>query len=125
MTPGDVLGRADAARKFHDVASLVGSEDSEFRRVSIALSVLAGIAAGDAICGRILGECSRGPDHRQAVALLRTVQGASDAAAALSRLLDEKDRAHYGSEAFSEPAVTGALRSSTALLAYMEAVLAR
>jgi hypothetical protein len=107
------------------VARLVDDEEGEYRRVSVSLAVLAGIAAGDAICGHVLGECSRGQDHRQAVTLLRSVVGAEDAAAALGRLLDLKDAAHYGADATSVAAVTGALRASSAMLVRMDSILRR
>jgi hypothetical protein len=125
MTVADVRARAEGARKFDDVARLVDGEDGEYRKVSVALAVLAGIAAGDAICGHDLGECARGQDHRQAVTLLRTVRGTEDAGAALGRLLDLKDAAHYGPDVTSASAVTGALAASSTMLARMAAVLGR
>jgi hypothetical protein len=125
MTTGDVRARSEAARKFDEVARLVDGEGGEYRKVSVALAVLAGIAAGDATCGHVLGECSRGQDHRQAVALLRTVRGADDAAGALARLLDLKDAAHYGADSTSSAAVASALHAVATMLARMEAVLAR
>jgi hypothetical protein len=68
---------------------------------------LAAIAASDALCCRLLGERSRGQDHRDAVALLEQVrfgtgtdqaqaQRARDLARALATALDLKDDSHYG-----------------------------
>jgi hypothetical protein len=125
MSPADVRARADAAAKFDDVARLVDGEDGGYRKVTAALAVLAGIAAADAMSGSVLGHCSRGQDHRQAVDLLRSVRGASDAAAALGRLLDLKDSSHYGPDATSADAVTKALNASKTMLDRMHEVLAR
>ncbi len=77
MSKGDVQARANAARRFSEVAQLVADEDGDYAQVCAALAVLAGIAAGDAICGSELGHCSRGQDHRQAVTLLGRVRGAT------------------------------------------------
>lgn len=58
---------------------------------------LAGIAASDAVCCAKLKQRHRGPDHKDAVAMLATVrphgrQMSND----LARLLSRKDDAHYG-----------------------------
>ncbi|NMR20224.1 hypothetical protein [Cellulomonas fimi] len=123
MTTADVRARADAARKFNEVAHLADDEDGGYSQVVASLAVLAGIAAADAICGHVLGECSRGQDHRQAVAMVRQVKGADDVAAALGRLLDVKDGAHYGTTALTAKVVTVALRSSATTLERMEQIL--
>ena len=125
MTLGDVRSSAAAARKFDEVARLVHDEDGDYLRVSASLAVLAGIAAADAMCGHVLKECSRGQDHRQAAAMLRSVTGAAAAVPALERLLDAKDSAHYSPSAVSQTAVTSALRASALMVETMESVLKR
>ena len=98
----DDCGRAEAlqllerSRSLVDAASLVVG-DEEFRGVAAALSVLAGIAASDAVCCAVLARRHRGPDHRGAVELLSGVEPRGKAMAKdLQRLLDRKDNAHYG-----------------------------
>jgi hypothetical protein len=90
--------RRQQARAFLDVADLVLDEPSESAQphVAAALSVLAGIAASDAICGLRLGRYARGQDHAQAAQLLETVDLPDQSLpATLRRLMAAKDRAHY------------------------------
>ena len=97
------LRRAD---EFLAVADLVLGERLEtpveddtinLSGVSAALAVLAGIAASDAATCHRLGERSRGQDHKDAIALLKTVvPHGPELAKDLARLLDLKDSAHYG-----------------------------
>ncbi len=81
-----------------ETAELILDEGrEEFRTVAAGLAVLAGIAAADSICCRRLHKMHRGPEHHQAVDLLKEASpSASKTAAALSRLLDLKSEAHYG-----------------------------
>jgi hypothetical protein len=95
-----------------DVAKLIRGdadkpEDLNFNHVAAGNAVLAAIAASDALCCRLLGERSRGQDHRDAVALLEQVRfgtgtdevqarRARDLARALATALDLKDDSHYG-----------------------------
>jgi hypothetical protein len=102
---------------------MVGEEPDDYLQVTAALAVLAGIAAGDAICGHVMKVRSRGQDHRQAVSLLERVAGADDAAKALGRLLDMKDAAHYSSQQFTHEKVAAALHGSQVMLARMELIL--
>jgi hypothetical protein len=107
------------ARSFLDVADLVASEgdDVELSSVSASLTVLAGIAASDAACCRALGRRSRGPDHRAAADLLKTVSpGGAAAANALNRLLGLKDDAHYGLTSVSRARLRVALRQASDLV---------
>jgi len=91
--------RLRTARAYLEVAALVLDEcdRDEYLNVSAGLAVLAGIAASDTICCARLRVRHRGDDHRGAADLLRraTPDGA-ELAAALLRLLDLKDAAHYG-----------------------------
>ena len=104
--------RAAHARAYLEVAKLIRSdadkpEDLNFNHVAAGNAVLAAIAASDALCCRLLGERSRGQDHRDAVALLEQVrfgpgsdeaqaQRGRDLARALATPLDLKDDSHYG-----------------------------
>jgi len=77
MTRSDALARARHAHGFLTAAELVGefSEDvgdDAASNVVASLAVLAGIAAGDAICGVILRRRSSSSDHSEAVRLLST-----------------------------------------------------
>ncbi|WP_432492726.1 hypothetical protein [Kineococcus auxinigenes] len=56
MTAAEVQVRAEAARKFLEVARMVEDDTSDpaLPRVASALAVLAGIAASDAVCGHVL-----------------------------------------------------------------------
>lgn len=60
--------RLEYARRCHEAAELVGSDDTDSyaAKVAVSLYVLAGIAASDAICGVSVGERWRGEDHRGA-----------------------------------------------------------
>ncbi|GAA4628647.1 hypothetical protein [Cellulomonas oligotrophica] len=124
MTPGEVRVRAEAARKFLEVAQLVAEEEeTSYRSVSVSLAVLAGIAAGDAICGHALKQRSRGQDHHQAVDLLRQVRNAGPAVRALSYLLDIKDAAQYGTGALPADKTAHALRSAQTVVEQMNLLL--
>jgi hypothetical protein len=71
----DARTRAAHARASLEVAKLIRGdaakpEDLNFKHVAAGNAVLAAIGASDALCCRLLGERSRGLDHRDAVALL-------------------------------------------------------
>jgi hypothetical protein len=106
---------------------MVSSEDdsAEYRQVCASLSVLAGIAAGDAICGHVLNVRSRGESHRQAVDLLRTVRDAGPGVAALNKLVDIKDAAQYGTEPLSGDRARSAVRAASILVERMDAIVRR
>lgn len=124
MTPAEVRVRADAARKFLEVARLLEDEDdTSYRPVRASLAVLAGIAAGDAICGHVLKQRSRGQDHHQAVDLLRRVRGAETAARALSTLLDIKDAANYGTDGLPADRTAQTLRAAQRVVEQMDLLL--
>lgn len=95
----EARARLRAAQAYLDVAELVLNETQpdEFSTVSAGLSVLAGIAASDAICARRLGEIHCGPRHRDAASLLeRAVHDGAALSPKFLRLMDLKDEAHYG-----------------------------
>lgn len=98
MAPAEVRVRAEAARKFLEVARMVEGDTSDpaLPRVASALAVLAGIAASDAICGHVLTERPQGQDHQEAVRVLGSIRAAEDLATALRRLLSDKSTSQYG-----------------------------
>jgi hypothetical protein len=92
----DAKVRIHQAQVFLETAELVATVDDDLASpgVAAALAVLAGIAASDATCCVVLGERSRGQDHRQATSLLRRVEpDGKTLARDLARLLDIKDGA--------------------------------
>ncbi len=111
-TGEDARARCRQALAYLETAKLVTSDgslptDYDYNHVAAGVAVLAAIAASDALCCRLLGERSRGQDHRQAVDLLATVRfgdgtpaaqarRAGELGAALATVLDFKDEAHYG-----------------------------
>jgi hypothetical protein len=107
------------ARAFLEVADLVGAEHDNVATpgVAAALAVLAGIAASDAACCAVLGERSRGQDHRQAVDLLgQIVPGGKAMARDLDRLLSIKDDAHFGMLHIGAQRAKAALRQARSLV---------
>jgi hypothetical protein len=93
----------DRAREFLEVAELVVDEkdqDASFVYASSAasLAVLAGIAASDAACCKVLQERSRSENHRDAEQLLAQIDpGGKKAAGDLRELLNLKDKRSTGS----------------------------
>ena len=91
--------RARVAAAYAEVAGLVleEGEREEFLSVSAGLSVLAGIAASDAICAARLRQIHRGDDHRGATGLLESATpDGKKLSTTLAHLLDVKNAAHYG-----------------------------
>jgi hypothetical protein len=115
----DARARLRTAIAYLEVAGAVLDERdaSEYRNVAAGVSVLAGIAASDAICGIRLGKIHRSDDHRAAAELLRqaTPDGAK-LAAVLRRLLGLKDAAHYGVPVVSTRNATDARRWAAQLV---------
>lgn len=130
----DAQGRFRRAEAFFYVATLVLGEEVgidehddgiNLSGVSAALAVLAGIAAADAVCCHRLGEHSRGPGHKQAVALVRTVLPSGLVMAGdLVRLLDLKDNAHYGVLGLSQKEARSAVEQARRIVEAAKAVLA-
>lgn len=69
-TPAEARSRRLVAQKYLEVADLTAEEDGVAINVTVGLAVLAGIAAGDAICLRAIGERYAGTDHAAAADLL-------------------------------------------------------
>lgn len=119
-TPADAKVLVARATALLTAAELLleDREDPAAQSASAAVSVIAGIAASDALCALALGERSRGQDHRAAVGLLAAAVGADSALLPmLSRLLDVKDQAHYGTRFIRHEDAMRALRQATALTA--------
>jgi len=121
----DARKRLQDARKFLEIAEMVDDEPAVISAgVSASLAVLAGIAASDAACCAALGLRSRGDNHDEAVAVLRRIRGATDAANALQRLLRIKNDAQYGLGAISASKRDAALRRAGKLVDLAEHTLA-
>jgi hypothetical protein len=134
----DARTRAAHARAYLEVARLIRGEsdkpdDVNFNHVAAGNAVLAAIAASDALCCRLLGERSRGQDHRDAVGLLEQVRfgGGTDAAQArrardlakaLATALDLKDDSHYGTLMVGLPEIRRIIRAAEVLVAAAEEV---
>ena len=94
----EAAARLNTARAYLETAELVANERRQgFSNVTAGLSILAGIAASDAICCVRLGRYHRREDRRRATELLQTATpDGRDLAVRLERLLELKDTAHYG-----------------------------
>ncbi|MGF1662102.1 MAG: hypothetical protein ACFCVG_06475 [Kineosporiaceae bacterium] len=115
--PGDVgqaRSRRVIAQKYLEVAELIATEDGMSVNVCIALTVLAGMAAGDAICLSATGERYSGPDHAAAADLLARVD--SNAGKNLQRLVSFKAASHYGARLLDEDDRRAALRAAADLV---------
>jgi hypothetical protein len=120
-SPSECHERREQARAFLEVAKVVLTEDRREAHVAAALAVLAGIAAADAICGLSLRKWSRGPDHKQAVALLSDVAlRDSTLPSKLSRLLAAKDAAHYSPALIAVATARAMVRQADAMLTEAE-----
>lgn len=105
--------------------ALVESGD-EYAAVSAGNAVLAGIAAVDAICGHALRNCSRSPDHRDAIELVKSATSAGpEYGKSLGRLLDLKDAAHYGFTEFSRSDARKSVRLAESLVHGAESLFGR
>jgi hypothetical protein len=111
----EAAGRCRVAEKYLEAAELVSTEDGAAINVAVGLAVLAGIAAGDAVCIMSLGERYSGTDHAAAAELL----GRADTglAASLRDLVALKPRSHYGDGLLRSQDRTRALRAANALVA--------
>ena len=112
---GSAGARARVAAKYLEVAELVATEEQGATiNVCVGLCVLAGIAAGDAICLIATGERYSGPDHAAAAELLDRVH--AESGKRLRMLVRLKPISHYGDTLLSERDRTAALRAAAALV---------
>lgn len=112
---GQARSRARIADKYLEVAELVDAEDGAAVNVCVGLAVLAGIAAGDAICLAATGERYSGPDHQSAAELLSRVD--VGLGKHLRRLAAAKPASHYGERLLGADDRAAALRAAQALVA--------
>lgn len=131
-TATDARARLRQAEACLEVAQLVMTEtarpeDYDYNHVAAGLAVLAAIAASDALCCQLLGERSRGQNHREAIDLLGTVRfGTGDEKARAGRArtlagslgvaLDLKDVSHYGMTLLQSPQVKTLIRAAKRLV---------
>jgi len=107
--------RRQIAQKYLEVADVVAVEDGAAINVAVGLAVLAGIAAGDAICISATGERYSGSDHSAAAELLSRVD--AKLGKRLRQLIDLKPGSHYGDRLLSAQDRSIALRAAAALVA--------
>ena len=96
-TTGDraeARARRRIAEKYLEVADLVSLEGGATTNVCVGLAVLAGIAAGDAICLMADGQRYSGSNHNDAARLLERHH--ADSGRRLRKLLGLKPESHYG-----------------------------
>lgn len=107
-------GRRRIAQKYIEVAELIATEDGAAINVSVGLAVLAGIAAGDAICVAATGERYSGQDHAGAAELLGRVD--RYLGGRLRDLVDLKPASHYGERLLNVRDRTRAIGAARALV---------
>lgn len=116
--PGDQIAarsRRLVAEKYLEIAELIATEDGAAINVCVGNAVLAGIAAGDAICTAARGERYSGPDHAAAAAFLGQVD--RELGKRLRTLATLKASSHYGDRLLSTADRDQALRQAAALVA--------
>ena len=113
-TPAQARARRAISEKYLEAADLVANEDGAAINVCVGLAVLAGIAAGDAICIGAIGERYSGSDHAAAADLLARVDSALGKR--LRSLVGLKPSSHYGETLLSSSDRKSALRAATALV---------
>lgn len=92
-------------------------------RVAVSSFVLAGIAAGDVICGVSLGERASGSNHSDGVDLLKKVNDGATHRRHLQTLIGFKTKAQYAAATIGPPAILQAERAATALVQAAQAAL--
>lgn len=112
---GEARNHRDIAAKYLEVGELAATEEGPAaNNVVVGICVLAGIAAGDALCLTSTGERYAGQDHAEAATFLsRTDQERGKDLLTLVRL---KPLAHYGSGFVSDNDRTRALRAARTLV---------
>ncbi len=102
-------------------------DDYDYNHVGAGIAVLAAIGASGAICYALLGDRSRGQNHREALPLLGSVRyGAGEESQRkrrsnalenhLAKVLDLKDQSHYGTSLLDASAVKKVLRNAQHLV---------
>ena len=110
----EAFTRRRIAEKYLEVAELAATEDGIANNVAIGLAVLAGIAAGDAICIAAVRERYSGKDHLTAAHFLQRIDKASGDE--LLTLIELKSVSHYGFEVLGDRQRTRAMRAARSLV---------
>lgn len=110
----EAFTRRRIAEKYLEVAELAATEDGIANNVAIGLAVLAGIAAGDAICIAAVRERYSGKDHLAAAHFLQRIDKASGDE--LLTLIELKSVSHYGFEVLGDRQRIRAMRAARSLV---------
>lgn len=131
MTAGTIASRSRQAKGFLAAARLVQefAADAEIESapaVVSSLTVLAGIAASDAICGHATGHRAAGEAHGEALSLLaRSTSEGNQYAKDLGRLLQVKSTVQYSGLTVTESSAQNMLRWAQRLVDGMDLELSR
>lgn len=123
--------RLQRAVEFLEVAELVVDEKDEdaspvYASAAASLAVLAGVAAADAACCKVLGERSRSENHRDAERLLGQIAAEGEKGAAdLRELLNLKDKAQYGFLKLNATELKKVMRRAESLVGFAAEVMRR
>ncbi len=128
MTRADASTRQRHAHAFLNAANLVIELGDEAGIPDIgntvgSLAVLAGIAAGDAICGATLGQRAAGESHGEAVALLRRSERGKRLAPSLARLIESKSDVQYAATILTETRARDLLKAAQRMVDAMDEIL--
>lgn len=115
-TPAKRAGRLAKAEQFLKAASIVKDniDDNDLADSLVTLCVHAGIAASDVICCIKLGQHPSGPDHRNAILMLRSID--IELGDELRNLLDMKGHSGYSEHASSVESCASAFNSAEILI---------
>lgn len=113
--PAEARNRRLIAQKYLEVAEIAATEEGPAaNNVVVGVCVLAGIAAGDALCLMTVGSRYAGRDHAEAVRYLERVDGPRGRY--LRTLVRLKPLAHYGTGFVSDEDRTKAVRAAQVLV---------
>lgn len=109
-------GRLVKAEQFLKAAEIIKDniDDNDLADSLVTLCVHAGIAASDVICCIKLGHHPSGPDHRNAISMLSSVD--IELGGELKNLLDMKGHSGYSEHASSVENCASAFRSAEVLI---------
>jgi len=125
MTPADVRARAAEAKAYLEDAQLnIESNDPTYWKIAGSSAVLGGIAASDAICGKVLGERYNGEQHGEARKQLdKATSPDTTPGVNFKRLTDEKTNYQYSSSRPTQTNTRGLIKALERLIERMDAVL--
>lgn len=120
-----IAQRANDARAHLKAAELFADEpDAASWKVAGSNAAIAGIAAADAICGRVLGYCSASDSHADAIKLLERATRPNTAPANnLQRLLNDTSLFQYGASRVTHAHAQGLVKHARRLIESMDALL--